>query len=587
MTYHNVWLCLFFLIAGISKGQNIGEIISGQESEDYFTTAETLYQNQQYYEALFYFEQSLKKEDDVEKVILYSRLAHCAFYVRSYDKALKYLLLLKDNKVRLTPGENLLAVKIFLSNEKIDEAREMINIIDGEEAMILKEKISFIHSHADSPSHFYAEPASYSVNKRYQTRGGIFQGDTLWFSSTSLVEDTRKKHFESVTGTYEKYYQSDIYYSILQNGIFKNRVILETQRKYRKYDLSDPHPLPGGKSILFTLCFYQNNHCQIARGDLQNNSIKNITLLSHPINKEKSSTIQPFLYSSEKHNILFFSSDREEKTDVYNLYYCYPDRNFSCEDVYPVGKPVNSPGNEVNPFYYEGDLYFSSDYHPGFGNYDVFLAKGSPDQGFSSPVNLGERINSQYDDYYFSLCHQSDSIYGTIVSNREDKKTSSMFDHLFLVYPKQKETSKKETSAYNNFDKQDSSFIMIDGNLPVTIKEGEKITFHSILFETDLAHIDSSSYHIIETIARFLHKHPEVHIEISGHTDSTGSYNYNLELSQKRAEEVKKHLVKEGIDESRLSATGYGFSDPITGNATNKGKKQNRRVEIIITKTGR
>ena len=76
---------------------------------------------------------------------------------------------------------------------------------------------------------------------------------------------------------------------------------------------------------------------------------------------------------------------------------------------------------------------------------------------------------------------------------------------------------------------------------------------------------------------------PEHRVRIEGHTDSTGSEEYNLKLSTERAQSVLGFLAEEGIDDSRLKAVGYGLTRPIAENDTREGRQKNRRVEIIIS----
>ncbi|WP_420571214.1 OmpA family protein [Kordia sp.] len=76
----------------------------------------------------------------------------------------------------------------------------------------------------------------------------------------------------------------------------------------------------------------------------------------------------------------------------------------------------------------------------------------------------------------------------------------------------------------------------------------------------------------------------EYTVEVSGHTDSVGKKELNLALSQKRAEKIKKLLVKEGCISSQLKAVGYGETRPLASNKTKEGRKMNRRIEIVIIK---
>ncbi|MFN3455709.1 MAG: OmpA family protein, partial [Pseudobdellovibrio sp.] len=89
----------------------------------------------------------------------------------------------------------------------------------------------------------------------------------------------------------------------------------------------------------------------------------------------------------------------------------------------------------------------------------------------------------------------------------------------------------------------------------------------------------------IDNLANFMKKYPETSVEIAGHTDNTGSAKVNNALSQKRAESVAAALVAAGIEKSRVTAKGYGSSQPVADNKTADGRAQNRRVmaEISVT----
>ncbi|NLN61674.1 MAG: OmpA family protein [Myxococcales bacterium] len=107
-----------------------------------------------------------------------------------------------------------------------------------------------------------------------------------------------------------------------------------------------------------------------------------------------------------------------------------------------------------------------------------------------------------------------------------------------------------------------------------------------VMFDYNKATIKEESHQLLSDVADVLKENPKVLlINIEGHTDADGADKYNKELSQKRAEAVKEHLVGLGIDEARLNAIGYGKERPIADNNTEEGKEKNRRVEFIIAKT--
>lgn len=104
----------------------------------------------------------------------------------------------------------------------------------------------------------------------------------------------------------------------------------------------------------------------------------------------------------------------------------------------------------------------------------------------------------------------------------------------------------------------------------------------NITFKTDSADINSSFYPVLNSVAKVLNKYSNSTVMVSGHTDSTGSAEYNLNLSRERAQSVASYLQGQGIKSTRFEVLGLGSSNPIASNDTANGRAQNRRVEIKI-----
>lgn len=104
-----------------------------------------------------------------------------------------------------------------------------------------------------------------------------------------------------------------------------------------------------------------------------------------------------------------------------------------------------------------------------------------------------------------------------------------------------------------------------------------------IFFDYDKATIKPVSYPVIDEVYAVLTENPTVTVEVQGHTDNQGKPDYNLNLSQARAESVRKYLVDKGIAPNRLTAKGYGMTVPIASNANESGRSKNRRVEFVRT----
>jgi len=117
---------------------------------------------------------------------------------------------------------------------------------------------------------------------------------------------------------------------------------------------------------------------------------------------------------------------------------------------------------------------------------------------------------------------------------------------------------------------------------PVPIKEKVSIELN-VEFDFDRAVVRNIYEGQIRKVANFLEAYPGTIAVIEGHTDSKGSEQYNMKLSQRRAESVVKVLAEHGIDASRLRAVGYGESRPVADNSTEEGRQRNRRVVAVIT----
>jgi outer membrane protein OmpA-like peptidoglycan-associated protein len=111
---------------------------------------------------------------------------------------------------------------------------------------------------------------------------------------------------------------------------------------------------------------------------------------------------------------------------------------------------------------------------------------------------------------------------------------------------------------------------------------GKKIILRNIFFDVDRSDIRPESRGELGQLILLLKELPSLHIEITGHTDNTGTLEHNLELSEKRAREVVLYLVANGIDMKRLSYSGKGFSQPLTHNETEEARQSNRRIEVTI-----
>ena len=138
----------------------------------------------------------------------------------------------------------------------------------------------------------------------------------------------------------------------------------------------------------------------------------------------------------------------------------------------------------------------------------------------------------------------------------------------------------------NSMDKQARE---IDQALPGADVERVGEGIHLVLkedavrFDLNKATLTPQAKANLNKLIPVFNSYPDTNIEIFGYTDSTGKADYNLTLSQKRAESVKAYLISKGLAASRFKTSGFGIADPIASNDTKEGQAQNRRVEFAIT----
>ena len=278
-----------------------------------------------------------------------------------------------------------------------------------------------------------------------------------------------------------------------------------------------------------------------------------------------------------------------------------------------LGEPINTPGDEMFPtFRPNGDFYFSSDGHPGFGGLDIFIATVGED-GRYHLSHPGYPLNSQGDD--FGMTFQGQLNQGFFSSNRGDGRG---WDHVYSFYnPEIVQTIRGWIYEQDGYEltagearivgtdgtnlrlgvRGDGSFeyvvkpgvdyiilAMCDGFLNHkeeihvdSVKESKvydlqfplasisaPVLIDNIFYAFDKATLLPESKNALDSLILMLNENPNITIELSAHTDYRGAEDYNKKLSQKRAESVVKYLINHGIAADRLTAVGYGEEKPKT-----------------------
>ena len=276
------------------------------------------------------------------------------------------------------------------------------------------------------------------------------------------------------------------------------------------------------------------------------------------------------------------------------------------------GAPINTPGNEAFPtFRPNGDLYFSSDGHPGMGGLDIFIARYDNARQRYKIIHPGYPLNSMADD--FGMTFEGFKNKGFFASNRTD---SHGWDHLYAFEnPEIIQTIKGWVYEMDGYELTEAQVYLVgnDGtNVKIAVKgdgsftqevqpgvdyvmlatckgylnhkeeihietskESEEhvlqfplasitapVLIDNIFYDLNKATLRPESSQALDKLVQLLNDNPHVAIELGAHCDYRGTTEYNLQLSQRRAESVINYLIEKGIEKQRLVAKGYGKGVP-------------------------
>lgn len=271
------------------------------------------------------------------------------------------------------------------------------------------------------------------------------------------------------------------------------------------------------------------------------------------------STGQPFI--TERGDAIYFASNRPGGMGGYDIYVAFKtQRGWTVPKN--LGYPINTAGNEMCPFIDSyGRLYFSSDWHAGFGGMDIFTAERLP-FGWANVQNVGAEVNSAADELYFSF--DSQKRVGYFASNRAGGKGN---EDIYKA---------TQLRSYTNRPRQ-------------SIQLGEQLAFRYMQFgdNNEITFTNPAEQELMYRLLLALHDNPDVVIQAYAYTDARGMASANLETSQKRARSLANYLMNSGINSNRISFGGYGENYPLNNcvdGATCSDAEHflNRRIEITL-----
>ena len=251
-------------------------------------------------------------------------------------------------------------------------------------------------------------------------------------------------------------------------------------------------------------------------------------------------------YFHNKGHRLYFCSDMPGGYGGTDIYYSDLKNNIWTTPV-NLGEKINTPFNEISPATL-GDsiIYFSSNGHAGYGNFDCYSSKIINGDKFEKPQNLLAPINSYGSDVFYYP--QSASI-ATVTSNRS---TMGKNDYDIFQIGSEEKTEQIDSILITPTDTIIPEFNFISYESP------------NILFDNDRYEIKNNFYQSLDDLADTLIKYDYLNLEIIGYTDTNGSDSLNNTLSKNRSKSVAEYLINQGVNSTQIATQGLGKSHLIT-----------------------
>lgn len=361
--------------------------------------------------------------------------------------------------------------------------------------------------------------------------------------------------------------------------------------------------------------------------------------LGPQINTKDGWEAQPSLSSDGK--LLYFTSLRKGSQDN-DIFYSEKQADGSWGQAKPF-TIVNTAGKDKSPFFHQDGetFYFVSESNrsrPGMGGLDIFYMRKTKD-GWGPIQNLGYPINSEADElglfvsttgkeaYFSSFQNQNWDIYSFELYEAARPKEVRILTGKIVDESGQGVSGAQLKLNYHEREQQiDAGQTNEDGTYAIAVQVGEDIsisaskenhsfqaqvlkaevlqtetkkvtapslkvdslvigaayTIASIYYATESHLLDKDAQMLLKDFAAYLKQQTNISLQINGHTDDLGAAQTNLLLSERRAQEVVRFLVEQGVDERRLSAKGYGESQPMVANDSPENRALNRRTDFEI-----
>jgi len=509
--------------------------------------------------------------------------------------------------------------------------QEVKNRMEGE---ALRQKCLFAMEAMKNPVPFNPENLGSAVNSEYSEYWPSLSVDEKILMFTVMLP------VKAPSGEDVLYLHEDFFYSLQSEGSWTARV--NAGAPLNSPDNEGAQSMTAdGSTLWFTACNRRDGQgmCDLYFSILENGNWSVPINPGPPLNTRYSEK-HPAISADGRR--LYFTSNRPGGSGSYDLW--MSEKTGEGWDI-PVnlGDSLNTPGLEQSPFIHpdQQSLYFSSNGRPGMGQGDLYLSRFDLNRGWSEPENLGYPINTHHDEIglsvnasgmraYFASDRGEGSdtdIYsfempeklrpvpvsymkGRVYDSRNMKGLQAVMQLIDLESGEavmELESHPGEGSYLISLPTNRDYALNVSANgylfysehfafrgqysqsepqlrdVPLDrIDVGRVVILHNVFYATDSSELEPESRAELNRVRDFLVDNPSIGVEISGHTDNTGSPEHNQDLSELRAASVVLYLMELGIADHRIQAAGYGEERAIDDNNNEEGRARNRRTELKI-----
>lgn len=607
--------------------------------------ADALYGQGAFYDAIPYYEAAARKiRRDRKRLPVLIQLGHANYFLRDYVWAEKWYerALGIDRKERDGLYRARLAHALKYQGDYEAAIEAYASYLDGEYKRVdadrrfarIAEKGAREGLHADTTEaevFFEVRNAGSTINDPFTEFGPTYRSDgSMVFSKILSDSEVRLNDGENEV-------KSRLYVSERNGGDWFLAQEFADELNIDTAYVGNPSFSRDGRVLYLTICTPRPGtmamRCDIHRSVFDGSSWSAPTPLN-AINEPTSSSTHPMIAEVGDETVLFFASDRVERNGM-DIYRAVQEEDGGFAPPEPVGRPINTPYDDISPFYHAGTetLFFSSDGHVGFGGFDVFQSMWSADDDqWTDPVNAGRPINSSYDDIH--LAWNGRGGHGMIVSNRigtTPLRSPTCCDDIFsvrrmnpdlyvavTVYERtdpgrrlsddaavdltevgsglnadavhagqpvmlsiEAENAYRLAISADGFETKELSFntydMLFDDTLHYDVFLDEAVRelagrrIGTVYWDFDEFKLRDDAPDTLNQVVDFMIDHPDYHIEVASHTDDKGSEEYNIDLSKQRSDAVTRYLVSKEIAEERIVGGHYGESRPVAPNQNPDG----------------